>query len=58
MSDIRAVMATAFPPIHMGEFTAAQCRALAAKVQERVDYVVGNCRLPQEAEHPAAHYPD
>ena len=50
MSDIRAAMATAFPQIHMGQFTSAQYGALAAKIQERVDHVVGNCRLPEEAD--------
>ncbi|MFO1152729.1 MAG: hypothetical protein U1E42_03540 [Rhodospirillales bacterium] len=50
MSDIRAAMATAFPQIHMGQFTSAQYRALAAKIKERVDHVVGNCRLTEEAD--------
>lgn len=50
MSDIRAAMATAFPQIHGGQFTSAQYRALAARLQERVDHVVGNCRLPEEAD--------
>lgn len=50
MSDIRAAMATAFPQIHMGQFSSAQYVALAANIQERVDYVVGNCRLPEEAD--------
>ena len=50
MSDIRAAMATAFPQIHMGQFTSAQYGALAAKIQERVDHVVGNCRLSEEAD--------
>jgi hypothetical protein len=50
MSDIRAAMATAFPQIHTGQFSSAQYGALAAKIQERVDYVVGNCRLPEEAD--------
>lgn len=50
MSDIRAAMVTAFPRIHMGQFTSAQYGALAGKIQERVDYVVGNCRLPEEAD--------
>ena len=50
MSDIRAAMATAFPQIHVGQFTSAQYGALAAKIQERVDHIVGNCRLPEEAD--------
>jgi hypothetical protein len=50
MSDIRAAVATAFPQIHMGQFSSVQYGALAAKIQERVDYVVGNCRLPEEAD--------
>jgi hypothetical protein len=50
MSDIRAAMVTAFPQIHMGQFTSAQYGALGAKIQERVDHVVDNCRLPEEAD--------
>jgi hypothetical protein len=50
MTDIRAAMATAFPQIHMGRFSTAQYGALAAKVQERVDHIVANCRLPEEAD--------
>jgi hypothetical protein len=50
MSDIRAAMATAFPAIHMGQFSTAQYGSLAANIQERVDYIVGNCRLPEEAD--------
>jgi hypothetical protein len=50
MSDIRAAMATAFPQIHMRQFTSAQYGALAARLQEGVDHIVGNCRLPEEAD--------
>ena len=50
MSDIRASMATAFPQIHVGQFTSAQYGALAARIQEQVEHVVGNCRLPEEAD--------
>jgi hypothetical protein len=50
MSDIRAAIATAFPQIHVGQFTSAQYGAIAAKIQERVDHIVGNCRLPEEAD--------
>ena len=47
MSDIRAAMATAFPHIDMGQFSSAQYVALAANIQERVDYVVGNAGRPR-----------
>lgn len=50
MSDIRSVMATAFPQIHRGQFTAAQYGALTATIQERVDHIVGTCRLPEDAD--------
>ena len=50
MSEIRAAMTTAFPQIHMGQFTSAQYGAIAAKIQDRVDHVVGNCRLHEEAD--------
>lgn len=50
MSDIRAAMAIAFPQIHMGQFTSAQYGALAEEIEKRVDHVVSNCRLPEEAD--------
>ena len=50
MRDIRAAMSTALPQIHMGQFTPEQYGALAATIQERVDHVVRNCRLPEEAD--------
>jgi hypothetical protein len=50
MSDIRGAMVIAFPQIHMGQFTSAQYGALAAEIEKRVDHVVGNCRLPEEAD--------
>ena len=39
-----------FPQVHVGQFTSAQNGALAARLQERVDHIVGNCRLPEEAD--------
>lgn len=50
MSDIRATMSMALPQIHLGQFTPEQYDVLADTVQERVDHVVRNCRLPEEAD--------
>jgi hypothetical protein len=50
MSEIRAVMTEALTPIHKNVFTPAQYDALAARTQAQIDYVVGNCKLPEEAD--------
>ena len=51
MSEIRSAIAEALPPIHRNAFTPAQYDALAARIQAQIDYVVGNCKLPEEADH-------
>ncbi len=50
MNDIRAAMAEAVTPIHENVFTPAQYDALATRTQAQIDYVVGNCKLPEEAD--------
>jgi hypothetical protein len=50
MSEIRTAMAEAVTPIHENVFTPAQYDALAARTQAQIDYVVGNCKLPEEAD--------
>ncbi len=50
MSDIRRAMAAAFPAIHMRLLPEAEYAALAATIQERVDHVARNCRLPEAAD--------
>jgi hypothetical protein len=50
MSEIRAAMAEALTPIHQNVFTPAQYDALAARTQAQIDYVVSNCKLPEEAD--------
>ncbi len=50
MSTIRADIASALPKIHKGKFTQKQYAALAGKVHGQIDYVVGNCKLPEEAD--------
>lgn len=50
MSEIRAAMAQSLPPIHKNAFTPAQYDALAGRIQTQIDYVVGNCKLPEEAD--------
>jgi hypothetical protein len=50
MGEIRKAMATSLTPIHENTLSAAKYEALAANIQKHVDYVVGNCKLPEEAD--------
>lgn len=50
MSRIHAELGTALPLIHSGRYSAAEFSALGDRVQEQVDYVVANCKLPEEAD--------
>ena len=50
MARIRDAMGAALPRIHAGSMPPAEYAALADRVQMQVDYVVENCRLPEEAD--------
>ena len=50
MSQIREVVDASLPPIHAGRYSAADLSTLADWVQEQVDFVVANCKLPEEAD--------
>ena len=50
MSEIRTAVAESLTPIHQHAFTPAQYDALAARIQAQIDYVVGNCKLHEEAD--------
>ena len=50
MNRIRAALDASLPLMHAGRFSAADFSALGDKVQEQVDYVVANCKLPEEAD--------
>jgi len=50
MNEIRAAMAESLAAIHGKTFTSAQYDALAALIQARIDDVVGNCKLPEDAD--------
>lgn len=50
MSEIRQLTGAAVPRIHKGAFAAKDYRALAQGIQAQVDFVVGNCKLPEEAD--------
>lgn len=50
MSEIRQAIASSLKPIHENTFSSANYEALAANVQKHIDYVVGNCKLPEEAD--------
>lgn len=50
MSEIRLAMTHSLAPIHNNAFTPAQYEALATRIQRQLDYVVGNCKLPEQAD--------
>lgn len=50
MGEIRFAMTQPLTPIHDDVFTPAQYEALATRIQTQIDYVVGNCKLPEEAD--------
>jgi hypothetical protein len=50
MTKIRTALVESVPRIHEGRFTAAEFSALADRVQDQVDNVVSNCKLPEEAD--------
>lgn len=50
MGEIRTAVADSLMPIHQNAFTPAQYDALAGRIQAQIDYVVGNCKLPEDAD--------
>ena len=50
MTDMRNDMAAALPRIHGGEFAPAEYAELADKVDDRIAYLVANCKLSPEAD--------
>lgn len=50
MNDIALAMRQSLAPIHGNVFTPAQYEALATRIQAQVDDVVGNCKLPEQAD--------
>ena len=50
MTRIRAALDAALPMIHAGRYSAAEFSALGDQVQEQVDSIVANCKLPEEAD--------
>ncbi|PSO18423.1 hypothetical protein C7G42_15125 [Bradyrhizobium sp. MOS003] len=50
MDDISLAMRQSLAPIHSNMFTTAQYEALATRIQVQVDDVVGNCKLPEQAD--------
>jgi hypothetical protein len=50
MSEIHTAMEQSLPTIHKKAFTPVQYEALAERIQRQIDYVVGNCKLPEEAD--------
>jgi hypothetical protein len=50
MTQIRAALEASLPLIHAERYSAAEFSALADRIQEQVDNVVGNCKLLEEAD--------
>jgi hypothetical protein len=50
MNKMRGAIATALPKIHNGKLSASEFGALAGKVQEQIDYITANCKLPEDAD--------
>lgn len=50
MSGIRTELSAVLPRVHQGSVTAAEYAALADKVEQHVDQIITNCRLPPEAD--------
>lgn len=50
MGEMRTAMETSLGRIHAGQFTSADYLALADRLQQQVDYVTANCKLPEEAD--------
>lgn len=50
MGEIRRAMENSIERIHAGTFTSADYVALAERLQQQVDFVTANCKLPEEAD--------
>lgn len=50
MGEMRGLLATSIGRIHASQFTSADYVALADRLQEQIDYVTANCKLPEEAD--------
>jgi hypothetical protein len=50
MSGMRAQLATALEQIDAGSFTRSDYATLADDLQAQIDYIVTNCKLPEEAD--------
>lgn len=50
MAGIHEAMGQSLPRIHKGQFSPADYTALADVIQGRIDTIVANCKLPEEAD--------
>lgn len=50
MNEIRALIAANSAAIHAGKLAASQYAALGSQIEERVAYIVGNCKLGPAAD--------
>ena len=50
MAEIRAAMAVSLDKIHHGAFSPAEFEALAARIDQQIEYITTNCRLPEDAD--------
>lgn len=50
MREMRESMESSLGRIHAGQFSAADYVLLAERLQQQVDYVTANCKLPEDAD--------
>lgn len=50
MDEMRGAMTGSLVRIHAGQFTSADYVALVERLQQQVDFVTANCKLPEEAD--------
>ncbi|CAM5280709.1 DnrO protein OS=Afipia felis OX=1035 GN=BN961_03141 PE=4 SV=1 [Afipia felis] len=50
MDEMRSAIERSLGRIHAGQFTSADYVALADRLQQQVDFVTANCKLPEEAD--------
>jgi hypothetical protein len=50
MTRIRVAVGEALPGIHQGRASPADFTALATRVQQEIDFIIANCKLPEAAD--------
>ena len=50
MSEIHSALTASLPRINQGQLTKSDFSALADQIQAQVDFIVTNCKLPEDAD--------